>query len=288
MQWDDLRLFLALMRTRSLATAARDLAVDRSTVSRRLAALEAALDTRLFARSRDGLQPLPAAERLRGPVERMAEQARSITAGALDPDSAVAGLVRVATTEALAAYLVRRGLLDLRSEHPALDLELLGGNLPLDLARGEADIALRVRPTTQSTLRVRRVGRMGLALYASPAYTARRGSPRHEGELAGHDVLLPSGDLGQLPEGVWLGAQPGVRVALRSSSLPALLAAAERGAGVIALTRPWGDGEPGLVRLFDLASLAPRSLWLLTHPDAARRAAVRLVADRIAALATQA
>ena len=136
MQWDDLRLFLALMRTRSLATAARDLAVDRSTVSRRLAALEAALDTRLFARSRDGLQPLPAAERLRGPVERMAEQARSITAGALDPDSAVAGLVRVATTEALAAYLVRRGLLDLRSEHPALDLELLGGNLPLDLARG--------------------------------------------------------------------------------------------------------------------------------------------------------
>lgn len=284
MQWDDLRIFLSLMSTRSLSTTARDLGVDRSTVSRRLLALERALGARLFLRSREGLRPLTAAERLRAPAERMAEEARLITVRGLAPDRSVEGLVRVATTEALATFLVQRGLLELRERHPALSLELLGGNQPVDLGRGEADIALRVRPPQEPALRVRRVAQMGCALYAAPAYTQARGAPRGEAELTGHEVLVPSGELSRLPEATWLTGLPGVRVALRSSSMPALVSAAVRGAGLVALTRPWGDSEPGLMRLFDLDFIPPRSLWIVTHPDLARRAAVRVVADWIASL----
>jgi len=284
LDWNDLRVFLAVGRARGLVGGARALGVDKSTVSRRVEALERALGERLFLRTREGLRATAAGARLRAHAERVEAEVRALVTASVVGDEAVRGVVRVATTEGLAVRLVAGGLLDLRAEHPGLALELLAGNRPLDLARGEADLALRLSRPEAPSLKIRVAARFGIALFAAPSYLRERGLPRTAAQLAGHDVLLPSEELGALPEARWLAARPGVRVALRSSSLPALVAAAVRGHGLVALTRPWGDGEPGLDFVLALDHLAPRPIYLAVHPDVAERPSVRVVADRVSDL----
>ena len=284
MDWDDVRVFSAVARSRSLAAGAREAAVDRSTASRRIAGLERALGARLFLRTRDGLRPSPAGERLLVHAERMGAEARALEASAADAGGNVSGLVRIATTEMLAAILVREGLLELRLRHPSLDLELLGGNRPVDLVRGDADMALRITPVKEPSLRARRVARLPFALFGSESYLRRAGRPRSDRDLEGHDVLLHSGELASLPESKWLSSRPGVRIALRTSSMAALVAATAEGAGLSVITGPWGERELGLVRIFEIDAIPPRPLWLVTHPDASARTAVRVVAEHIAAI----
>jgi len=282
--WDDVRVLLALLRAKNLAEAGARLRLDRTTMSRRLAALEKTLGVRLFARTREGLRPTAAAERLRVHAEAMEADATALTHAASAGDTRATGAVRVATTEAMGVFLVMQGLLGLREQHPDVVVEILGGNRPVDLARGEADVALRLSKVTEASLRVRCVARMAIGLFASPAYVRARGLPRTVGALRGHDVVLPGAELEHLPEARWLGARPGVRVTFRSSSMAALAAAAVAGEGIVALTLPWGDGDAGLERLMVVDDLPKRPVWLVTSAEAALRPAVRVVSDRIASI----
>ncbi len=279
--WDDARIFLAVLRAPTLAAAARALRLDKSTVSRRIEALERGLAARLFVRTREGLRPSLVGERLRAHAERLEAEVHALTSAAVASAGEVSGRVRIATTEGLAARLVQGGLLDLRAQYPELELEILGGNRPVDLSRGEAELAIRISPTTDPNLTVRVLGRYAISLFAAPSYLRARGLPRTAAQLAGHDVLLPSGELEQLPEARWLASRPGVRVAFRSSSLPALVEAGVRGHGILPVSRAWGDATAGLDHLFELAAIPARPTWLVVHPDVARQPAVRLVADRL-------
>jgi DNA-binding transcriptional LysR family regulator len=281
MEWDDVRLFLAVLRGRNLGAAAAELGVDRSTASRRLVALETSLGATLFLRTRDGLRPSRVADRLLPHAERMELEARALASAAIAGERDVVGTVRVATTEGLAAMLVRQGLLRVRDAHPGLVVELLGGNRPVDLARGEADLALRLRPVREAALRVRRVGKLALAVFASPAYVHARGRPRNAEELAGHDVIVPGGELASLPEARWLSSRPDVRVVFRSSSMPAMAEAVVAGHGVAVLTRAWGESIAGTELLFAADAIAPRPLWLVSA-SGGTSSAVRVVAAKIA------
>lgn len=256
--------------------------MDKSTLSRRIAALEASLGTSLFVRTHEGLRLSATGGQLRVHAERMAAEVRALETAAVAGGEEVTGLVRIATTEGMALRLVQGGLLTLQEAHPGLEIELLGSNQPVDLSRGEADLALRVSPTKDAGLRVRVLARLGISLFASETYLSARGLPRNEAQLAGHDLLLPSGELAHLPEARWLAKVNGARIALRSSSLPALVEASRRGHGICAITRAWGQGLPGLQHVFALEHLPARPVWLVLHPDVAKRAAVRVVADRIA------
>lgn len=178
-------------------------------------------------------------------------------------------------------------MLSLRERHRGLVLELLGGNRPVDLTRGEADLALRVAPVREANVQVRRLASFPISLFASEAYVRARGAPADGDGLAGHDAVLPAGELAALPEARWLAARPGVRVGLRSNSMSALLAAALAGAGVCALSDAWGARVPGLVRLFALDACGARPLWLAIGPEAATRAAVRLVAAHVEEVVTR-
>jgi DNA-binding transcriptional LysR family regulator len=284
MQWDDVRLLLVVLDVRNLHDAAQRLGLDRSTVSRRLAGLERRLGTRLFVRTREGLRPTPAAERVGPFAERMAAEAAGLAAAVRSDSDEVVGVVRLATTEAIATLLIDEGLFELRDRHPELALDLSTGNAPIDLLRGEADLAVRVSPLRHASLRVRCVARLKAGLFAAPSYVKRRGRPTTAAGWRGHDVIVPSGDLAQLPEARWLASRPGVRVAFRSNSLPVLRAAAARGLGVVPLTAPWGDRDPQLQRLQLLDDLPKRAIWLVSPPLSATRAAVRVVADRVAAI----
>jgi DNA-binding transcriptional LysR family regulator len=284
MEWDDIRVLLVLLEVRNLHDAGKRLGIDRSTVSRRLTSLERRLGKRLFARTRDGLQPTAAAERVRPFAEKMAGDAAGVEQAALSEEEEAVGVVRVATTEAIATLLVDHGLLGLREQHPELVIELLSSNQPVDLLRGEADLALRISPLRHASLRVRCVARLKIGLFAAPAYLESHGRPTSPSRLRGHSVILPAGELAHLPEVRWLEARPKVRVAFRSNSMPALLSAAARGLGVVPLTAAWGDLDRRLERLQLIEEVPERAFWLVTPQAAGPRAAVRVVADGIACI----
>ena len=284
LHWDDLRVFLALLRAANLQDAAVQLGVDRSTVSRRISALERGLGGKLFTRTREGMRPTAMAQRLRGHAETLESDVTALHHAAAVGAERATGSVRIATTEAMATFLVEQGLLGLTDQYPELSLELHTGNKPLDVARGDADLAVRLSALRQASLRVRCVCRVGIALYASPGYLQARGISRTRDALDGHDVLLATGELAQLPETKWLASRKHVRVHLRSNSMPTLVAAAVAGRGVVALGVGWGDRIAGLQRMLVLDHVPARPIWLVTRDSDGARPSIRLAADRIAAI----
>jgi DNA-binding transcriptional LysR family regulator len=282
-QWDDVRILLGLLRAKNLHEASKHLDLDRSTISRRVSGLEKQLGVKLFDRTRDGLRPTVAAERLRPHAERMELEAVDLKNAARGREANASGIVRVATTEGLGALLIRKGLLALKNEHPALVIELAVGNVPCDVLRGEADIALRVGVLRHSSLKVRCLQRNGVALFASPAYLRAHGVPRSRRSLRGHEILLPSGELARLPEVRWLTKQAELRVVFRTNSMLGLIAAAQAGLGLVPLPIAWGQGQSGLELAMALEEIPVRPIWLVM-PAGDLRPAVRVVADRITML----
>ncbi len=278
-----MQVLLALFRGKTLEVAAKRLGVDASTLSRRLARLEKQLDARLFVRTREGLRPTATAERLLPHAEAVEGTVAALQAAVHAGEERASGLVRIATTEGLARMLVVEGLLDLQQKHPNLLIELFGENRPVDLARGEADVAVRAAALKHASLRARCVFRTGVGLFASAGYLAAR--PVHGGaSLRGHDVLLPTGELSRLPETEWLASQAGVCVVFRSNSMQALMAASTAGKGLVPLPLGWGDREPGLVRATVLEGIPERKVWVVTHPMSSDRFAVTVVVNHLVAM----
>lgn len=277
MDWNDLRYLLAIARTGTLAGAARDLGVEHTTVGRRLNALESALGTRLFTRGPDGFTPTRAARDILPLAEEIAARVESIERRAVD-DSRVEGTVRLTTSEALGGYLVKQ-LPTLRERHPALLVEILSGNRAFDLMRGEADIAVRIRPTTEPDLLTRKIAVAGWALYGTPAYVARRGAPASAEDLRGHEVVTYDETMGAIPGALWLQKHgEGTSCVMRANSIVAAFNAVILGLGVSVLPCFMSDAEPTLQRLAPQV-LGGRDIFLVVHPDLARVARVRAVMD---------
>jgi DNA-binding transcriptional LysR family regulator len=283
-EWDDVRVLLALLRAKNLHAAGVRLGLDASTVSRRLSSVEARVGARLFVRTREGLRPTATAERLRPHAEGMEAEATAVLQAVRLGEERPSAVVRVATTDAFARILVTEGLLGVHREYPDVVVELLSGNQPVDLARGDADIALRLAALRQASLRARCVAKMGVGLFASEEYVRARGAVRGPAALGGHDVLLPVGELARLPEARWLAARADLRVAFRSNSMPALVAAAVDGHGLVPLPLGWGDSEPALRRALVLDAVPVRKLWLVTHEASSESLAVGIVSTRMASI----
>src|SRR3954447_16362980 len=187
--WSDVRHFLEVSRAGTLAAAARKLKVDDTTVGRRVAALERELGAKLFERTPDGLVLTAAGEAMRAAGEEMEQAALRGEQRVVGTDRAASGLVRVATTEMLGRTVVLPAIRKLRETHPQIRVELNTGVARLDLARREADIALRyVRPES-GALVSRRIVRVAFTAYASPEYLASRPPLLRGTGFAGHDVV---------------------------------------------------------------------------------------------------
>jgi DNA-binding transcriptional LysR family regulator len=193
MDWDDVRVFLEIEREGSLSGAARKLKIDQTTAGRRLAALETALSARLFDRVPEGLNLTPAGLAIRDAALGMEQSAFELARRVGGVDANLGGSVRVATSEAFAVRFLIGALAKVKARHPDIALELAVGFSSVDLARREADIAVRFRPNgtppAQPNLVSRKVGEIAFALYASKMYLERAGVPDTSGAFAGHDVI---------------------------------------------------------------------------------------------------
>ena len=174
-QWDDVRFFLAVTRAGSLSGAARALGVGHVTVGRRIALLDKRLGVTLLNRTPDGFAATSAGEAILRQCVAMENAALDLERVAAGRDSLVTGSVRVTTTEALGYQLVAPSIAALRQAHPDLHVDLTVGVRSLDIARRDADLAVRFARPAATDLVCRKLGEVGFSLYASRRYLAKSG-----------------------------------------------------------------------------------------------------------------
>ena len=171
--WDDAKLFLAIAETGSLSGASRQLKLGQPTVTRRLAALEYTIGAALFRRSVEGASLTTAGERLVGPAKKMAEWAGELHRAAGAHDGAPRGLVRVTSSPFICFDFLAPFAGFLAQKNPGLRLEVLSSVQYLDLARGEADVAMRARPPSNPDLKLVHSMEIESAVFVSKALKAK-------------------------------------------------------------------------------------------------------------------
>lgn len=285
MDWSALKAFLAAAEGGSFSAAAKTLRLSQPTVSRQVAELERGLNARLFVRQARGLVLTPSGEGILELARRMEETAVAVERRLSGEEAAAGGLVRVSVTEGLASHWLIDKLVPFRLAHPALALDIRVDNTAVDLARREADIAIRLFRPKQADLVAKRVGSLGLGLYAAASYLARKGEPRALAELAGHD-LVGFGEVPYLPpQGAWMMQAAGGRaLAFRSNSLTAQYQAVRAGWGIGVVPHFVMASEPAVRRVLAAAKTPVLELWLVVHGDLRRSPRIRLVFDELAAL----
>jgi DNA-binding transcriptional LysR family regulator len=267
--WDDVRIFLALFRARTLSGAAVRLGVNASTVGRRIDVLEEALAARLFDRTPDGVTPTAATEHLLGHAERLEQAAHAFGGAVAGFETRPEGVVRITAPPGVADHFLAPALPRLLGRYPDIRVELDASIRQLDLTRREADLALRaVRPERGDLVAVK-IADEEDRLFTSSAYAAELGTIR---DLRDARWIGWERDLAHIPSARWLNERvPESKVVLRTSSIGAQLSAAEAGLGVVLLPASYGKhGRLSAIRLSPAlrASLptTPReSLWLVGH-----------------------
>jgi DNA-binding transcriptional LysR family regulator len=278
LDWGNLRFFLELARNGSLSLAARRLGVDRSTVARRVAALEEELCVSLFERGPQGWDRTPAGQELAELAGRVEQDVLALARHVDARDRAVEGTVRLTTASHLAAHLFVPGLRPLRERHPGLVLEIAADQRTFDLTRREADLAVRMGRPRDAGLVMRKLSDVAYGLYASRTYLGGR---RAAVDLAGDVFLTFDESLASTPQERWLArVAPERKVAFRSNATAALMAAARLGLGVAVLPRFLAGRDAGLVRLEGPEPVG-HELWLLVHGDLRRAPRVKAVIDWI-------
>jgi DNA-binding transcriptional LysR family regulator len=287
LHWDDVRLFLALCRARTVGAAAQALGVDTSTVSRRLAALEEALAAALFDRGREGIVATRAAEELMPVAEQMEDAMTRFTHAADGLEREVSGLVRLTCPADIAEVIVLPLLPGLLARHPGLRLAIDAGEGVLDLTRREADLALRVVRPTRGDLVVTRLLTVQWTLSASPTLARELGPLRAWSDAPW--VGWGAG-LAEVGPARWLAQHAReVEPVVRSDSLSVQLAAVRAGIGAALLPAPslehYGLAPVKLAPSLraDASTWPTNELYLITHRALREVPRVRAVWERLVA-----
>jgi len=275
--WDDIRYVLAVAKSGSLIGAARELRVNHTTVGRHIDAAEDRLGVRLFTRTPRGYVPTAEAERMLPSMVAAEDAMLAVERAARAQDQAVAGTVRVTSPETLGSYYLAGRLAAFGVDHPDLVIELLPAGDILDLARREAEVALRTFKTDVDGLVVRKVATMRYGMYASAEYLRRRPLEAPE-QLVDHSVLN-STDYPGAVEPAWLRRlMPGATARFVSTLSSSLLAAAKASAGVAILPCYLAHGEPTLKRI-PMPDPPSETLWLTVHRDLRETPRIRALLD---------
>ncbi|MFO0658445.1 MAG: LysR family transcriptional regulator [Polyangiaceae bacterium] len=276
--WDDLKVFLAIHREGSLARASKALDIDATTAGRRLTALETDLDAKLFSRVGNTLSVTPTGARLLERALTIENEILACERETRGQSSKLEGKVSITSGEALAAWVLTPALPELFRSHPALTVELRPDNRALDLARREADIAIRLFRPREATLVASRAGAQPFGVFASDSYLAQHPPLKRQSDLALHDwVAWEAWMRGTPQEKFRLAHAPRARVVLRTSSTIALVSACAAGLGLAVLPVFAAQHEPTLVRVLPRVGPTARDVWIVTHEDSRSNAKIKAV-----------
>lgn len=284
MQWDDVRVFLAVAQTGSLRRAARVLRLGQPTIVRHLRRLEQALDARLFERTPDGHRLTSGGQGLLPLAQGMADSATAIDRRGATFGDAAGGLVRVAAHEWAARFLAPR-LAGLAHAHRDLTVELVETHLDPDLDRREAELFVRHGlPSRGHLLRVS-LGTVAMAVYGMTGLVATQTAARTDARWRGCPWVAYDTPHEYFRSMAWLAERVGDdRPRIRANRLSLQLEAIRTGGGLGLLPCFVGDADAALARVSaPIADLAV-DYWLVFHPDLRSVARVRRVREWIQAV----
>ena len=272
MDWEDVKTFAEVAGARTVRSAAKTLGVHHSTVSRRIERLEENAGVRLFDRRPEGYALTEAGEELVAVARSFATELGDVERQIAGRDNVLTGKISVTMSEPIAVHAFAPRLVQFTERYPGLDLEILVTHDFLDVARREADVAIRMDNNPPQSLVGKRLFQYHSSIYASPDY------------LAGHDLA------NHPDEGRWIGwndtdgLYPEWTQETEYALVPAWgaffdlrlqIAAACSGLGLAMLPCYVADREEGLIRATERQPTASRDVWILTHPDLRRTARVR-------------
>ncbi len=279
--WNDLKAFLAVARGGSTLAASKALAVNQTTVARRVEGLEAALSLKLFERGQSGSRLTEAGQDLLAEGEKVERAALNFEARAKAHQRGMAGSIKVTCIEILANMAVTPAIGEFRKLHPEVHVDLLVTDQPLDLQVGEADLAVRaVQTLPNSDLIARKISEYEFALYCARSYVERMGMPVGSEDLANHDLIGGDGGLDLIPSMVWMFEQAGGKAPVtRSNSMSNLVHAVRAGLGVAPLPCVVADVDSRLVRCSEIIESAMATSYVLLRRELKDTPRVRALID---------
>jgi DNA-binding transcriptional LysR family regulator len=280
--WNDLRAFLAVARDGSTLAAARGLGVNQTTVARRVEALEHALGLKLFERGQTGSRLTEAGATLLPEAERVARAVDGVESQAKAYQRGLTGALRITANEVMGNALTP-GLAEFRTLYPHVTVELILTDEVLDLAKGEADVAIRGgRTLADSELISRKFAEIDWGLYCSRDYAARKGVPSTPQDLCDHALIAGDGGLEDLPIMQWVTAHaPDATPLSRSNTITNLLYQAKAGIGIAALPCLTADIHGDLMQCVPPSPEFSTMTWIVTRPDLKDTPRVRAFTDFI-------
>jgi DNA-binding transcriptional LysR family regulator len=281
MDWDDLRIFLAVARSESLSGAGKRLKIDAATVGRRITRLEEAMGARLFAKSPQGYALTEEGTRLLPHAER-AETALEGAREALSGPEGLSGQIRIGAPDGCANYLLPQVLADICDANPGLEVQIVALPRVFNLSKREADLAIAVSRPTAGRLTVQKLTDYHLHLAAHPDYLAKAAPLATPQDLTHHRLVGYIPDMIHDKELDYL-AELGTRtVALASNSVSVQLNWLRAGAGVGVVHDFALPAAPELVQVIPDQVALTRSFWLIRHADDGRVERLNRFADLLA------
>jgi molybdate transport repressor ModE-like protein len=275
MEWNDVRIFLAVARCGSLGEAARTLGVSHPTVGRRIKALEEEAEQALFRRTTDGLVLTDTGDAVLALAESMENSGLAMERRLAGNHERLEGVLRIASAEWFAGYVLAPVLAELARRHPAIVPEVIASYRLLDLSRREADVAFRIVPFTEPDIVQRRLMSIPYGLYgAAESVLAMQKDPASVG------LILMNSAQSHFPDVAWLLDRfPLSRRVFTSTSRAVQARMCAQGMGLAVLPRPLGDAIPGLQRIKMAEQPPGRDIWVGYHQDLRHMDRLRALLD---------
>ena len=273
LNWNDLKVILAICRAGTLSGAAKDLGTSHSTVFRQITAIEEKLSTRFFNRLSHGYEMTEAGETVLARATEIEENILDLETELMSKDLRLKGPIRLTAPEGITNYLLMPHLTNFQHQHPDIEIELIVSSEDLQLMQHQADIAIRTTTKPPPTSIGKKICDYRIGIYAAENYLERVKDRKYQqydyvSFNVGINFFLPpyfSED--ELPN-----------VVFKSDSIQAVTTAACEGMGAVILPCLVGEKEPKLKRVtppFEQAT----ELWLLTHADLRQTARVKALMD---------
>lgn len=279
LNWDDLRIVLAVAENGTISGAAAVLRLSHPTVSRRLRQIEHRLGVRLFERTPSSWRLTEAGDEMSALASRLRDEIGALEGRIAGRDQSARGPVRLTAPDAVTEYLLPGMLAKICREEPELTIELMVSNQVLSLAQRSADIALRVTDSPDPALRGRRVGTVAMAVYAEESLA----TAWHKGQPGDRPWIGYDADLACTKAGAWIAANVSAGcIRFRANTLPGAAQAIRSGIGFGVLPCFVEAGMAGIVRVEPPIPSLESDLWLLVHPEMARVPRVRAACDALA------
>lgn len=284
--WNRARALLVTAEEGSFSAAARALGLAQPTLGRQVTALEEELGVTLFERAGKQLALTGTGADIVEQVKVMSEAANRLSLIAAGQAQTVDGLVRIAASEAMSAYVLPPIIQRIRTEHPGIEIELVVSNQASDLRRREADIAIRhVRPQGEELIARQVVERSLAHLYAAPSYLDRIGRPRTPQQLAEVGQVIGFDETDTLKKGLRALGLPfeDDSFPVRTENHLVQWELAKQGVGMCMMMEQVGEREPSVVRaLPDFSAGFPFATWLTSHRELKTSRRIRVVFDLLA------